>query len=402
MKFAIISDMHIGKNARAKDLLPERCSGMPAVDEDYKKHFLEFLEKEHIAADYLLVSGDVSCEAKADEIKIASELIGSIGEKLNAKNIFFVPGNHDKDWDMLRKEGDVEGYYASKVYDALNLPNTIFQNIAKSAKGNLIADPYYCKWENDDIVVLGINTSMHDIPDDKPHHGYVSNESLSAIKSDIGAISNHKYKIVLLHHHPILYSDLLDKVKDFSSLINSENLLNTIEDLHFDLVIHGHKHIPKFCTIQRTKGIPIVFLGAGSFSATLETEYAGHISNQFHIVHIEGRCKESKSIQGFIYSYAYSCINKWNKSQKHNGILHVNPFGCHLHLEELKKIIKKAIVHKFKGAQLIKSSDIIKLDASYKYINNDIFVQAIREICTELKYVVHQIENSNVLHIVRD
>ena len=68
MKLAVISDLHVGLAARAKDLCPEP----PAVprkdfltynsktDNDYRSRFVRFVQDQHLTADYLILPGDIT------------------------------------------------------------------------------------------------------------------------------------------------------------------------------------------------------------------------------------------------------------------------------------------------------------------------------------------------------
>ena len=68
IKIAIISDIHIGLGARAKDLCPKPSSKRKKELQDYNKkiednfveRFLSFVTDNDLQADYLMISGDLS------------------------------------------------------------------------------------------------------------------------------------------------------------------------------------------------------------------------------------------------------------------------------------------------------------------------------------------------------
>src|SRR4051794_38782117 len=106
-RIAIISDIHIGPAARAKDLAPS-----PGADDRRDAQFLHrfesFVRNEGLSADLLIVAGDITSEAKHSEFMHASTIVLKVAEWLGVERdkIFFVPGNHDVNWDTLKRPGD--------------------------------------------------------------------------------------------------------------------------------------------------------------------------------------------------------------------------------------------------------------------------------------------------------
>lgn len=55
---AVISDVHVGEGARAKDLCPANAPGRDTKPDDkYIEKFVEFLKSKKIKADYLILPG---------------------------------------------------------------------------------------------------------------------------------------------------------------------------------------------------------------------------------------------------------------------------------------------------------------------------------------------------------
>lgn len=108
MKIAVISDLHFGPGARSEDLCPlelrAKTSGVSSSGADgFCKQFIEFVKREKISADYLLVPGDVTDDAHPMEVQAASDFLKDAQKALRvpAGKVLFVPGNHDVDWDLL-------------------------------------------------------------------------------------------------------------------------------------------------------------------------------------------------------------------------------------------------------------------------------------------------------------
>src|SRR5689334_23033318 len=101
LTLAVLSDLHIGYGARAKDLCP--YSDGKQIETGYRERFLKFVKKHKFKPDYLIIPGDISDRAQPPEFELASELVLELAETLEvSKNrVLFVPGNHDVDWAVM-------------------------------------------------------------------------------------------------------------------------------------------------------------------------------------------------------------------------------------------------------------------------------------------------------------
>jgi len=286
LTLAVISDLHIGHSARSKDLSPH--ADAKQIDEKYLSTFIDFVRKEHIKADYLIIPGDITGRAIPEEFKLASETIVNIAAAMGVpdEKILFVPGNHDKDWNALPPgEVDTTGVRSAQMYAPLKHQDWIFERILRRSPYYMLSDPCMAIWDFDDLVVVGYNSAQHDNGNTPIHHGLVTNDSLAWLDAELQTrdLGAEKVKVFLVHHHPLQYSDHIPDVADFSVMTNAENLLKLLCKFKFDLVVHGHKHMPHFNTQMININLPLAILGAGSFSSQLDVSYNGHTSNQFHL-----------------------------------------------------------------------------------------------------------------------
>ena len=279
VKIAVLSDFHIGRGARAKDLCPH--SDIELVDTDYKSVFLKFLRSEHLKADYLILPGDMCHEGQPDEVDLASQLIWDTANALGIppKKIVFVPGNHDIDWTAISAYPcDRSGFRRGQRYAPLRNNEWIFAQIMNNGSGQLLTPPHYIVWEFDNIVVVGYNSAWHDEPGDAVHHGLVDQQALLELEKYLNGIdlSPSRLRLFTVHHHPLLYSDPIPNEPDFSAMTNAENLLDLLRAKEFDLLVHGHKHKPCFKTQIIHSGFPLAILCSGSFSAKLVLTCINH------------------------------------------------------------------------------------------------------------------------------
>ena len=323
ISLAVISDLNIGRLARSADLQTEGIDDT-AFNDNYLLSFLDFIDKENLKADYLVIPGNLTTTAKKSEIRLASKVISRIALELGVrhKNIFFVPGNHDVSWDSDNSKNNSDCDRFSHFYD----DESIFERILKRGQNNLLDDQYFSIWSSNNILITAYNSSWNSNRTASFHRGLIHLDHLNAIKEKLKsiAIDEHMVKIFLIHHPPISHSTPLPTQPDHRGMVNADFLFRLLNEFSFDLLIHGNSQVPGCYTIGIDGNKPIVILSSGSFSSTLDTSLAGILSNQFHLI----KLNKNDSIKGFFNSWAYSYIQGWMKSQSGiNGIDFSEPFG---------------------------------------------------------------------------
>jgi hypothetical protein len=119
-------------------------------------------------------------------------------------------------------------------------------------------------------------------------------------------------------------------------MTNAENLLSLLHEHGFDLLIHGHMHHPRFDTHSTLTYPHLPILCSGSFSVEIDTQWAGTVDNQFHLVTINGRSGNENRITGTITSWTNNRCKGWVPSEEStSGIHHIIPFGSYVSPTEL-------------------------------------------------------------------
>ena len=391
MAIAVLSDLHVGIGARARDLCPEGLK-TKAVESGYKDKFIEFLKKQSIRADYLVLPGDISHFAQPVEVQMASQIVLEVAEtlKVEPERIVFVPGNHDVDWTVLRVP-DSTGVRSKQRYDALRHEKWAFAGIMEKGNPHVLDPPYFSVWEFGDLLAVGYNSSWKDNPKEAIHHGAIDNLHLDALDEDLAKIdmSSSRLRMFLVHHHPIQYSDPVSDPPDFSVMTNAGNLLSLLQKYKFDLLIHGHKHIPKFQTYIVNASSPLAILCSGSFSVLLDTRWSGHVNNQFHMVYVEGRDDQLKHVYGRVESWTYLCGAGWVQSKSHNGIRHYEPFGIYIQPEELKKTLRPILQNKFSNKDFVVWPDILSEVAQLRFLPPERVTDVLNSLSADIGFKLH-------------
>jgi predicted phosphodiesterase len=277
---------------------------------------LNLIDNENIESDVLLCLGDLG--DKADEQGIASAwgFSEEIKAKLKAEIKIGIPGNHDVNSRKNNAKDAftyVKNFHESFPTDIENL-NTKFWELG------------YCTYEFKDCLFLLINTVHNHDCELNANTSLIKKTTLEEIGKELKIKENYKYKICLLHHHPIKHSNI-SNYKDSDSIEKGDDLISLLVANRFNIVIHGHKHQPR---IVEYNGLNI--LATGSFSSFANLQGTG-LSNMFHVLNLN-----DNSRYGLIYSWEYNIKNGWKKN--YNDLFPSKiGFGAHIDINDIAEKI---------------------------------------------------------------
>jgi UDP-2,3-diacylglucosamine pyrophosphatase LpxH len=383
IKLAVLSDIHAGTGARARDLCPPDRNATK-IDDNYQDKFIRFLDKEALKADFLVLPGDVTHTAQPDEVELASSFVTRVANQLGVpvSRTIFVPGNHDVDWSVL-KLPDTTGLRKTQRYDPLRHVKFQFKAILDNSTGSVLEDPHFGVWQYDELIAVGYNSSFHDDPLKSEHHGLIDTSHLELLRSYLSTLdlSGGEVRLFLVHHHPLQYSDPTPEDPDFSIMVNSDNLLDLLREFKFDLLIHGHRHLPRFKTHSVEGATPLAVLCSGSFSVELDTRWLGAINNQFHLITIEGRDPEEEMILGRVTSWTYYYNRGWVPSKKeHDGIQHIEPFGAYMLPKRLLSLIAPILTQRFAETDYIEWRWVIEQLPQLEHLRPEVVIRTLDEL----------------------
>jgi len=361
IKLAIMSDLHVGLTARSKDLCPKPSNTQKnrlarynrKIEDAFKHNFIKFVKDKNneISADYLVLPGDITSEAKPPEVQLASEFILQAADALGVAphKIVFAPGNHDVDWSVI-DPSDNTGVRWRQRYTPIGDEGFHFKKLVDKGEGDVFSTPYFVAWNFDDLLVVSYNSASHDSPihKDAAHHGLADPDHIKKLRDYLTGIgtADTRFRIFIVHHHVHDFSMPIPRDPDFSLMTNAESLLTLLHESCFDMLIHGHRHHPRFETHSTQTYPHLPILCSGSFSVEIDTRWTGTIDNQFHLVTINERSGCENQITGKITSWAYNHSRKWFPSEEStSGIHHIIPFGSYVMPHELDARLEPFIRH---------------------------------------------------------
>lgn len=372
MRILVLSDLHVGAAARAKDLCPYPIGA--SKDDQMTTSFIDVCKTYIVDQgkfDFLLIPGDITNQSNLIEYYSAEKFIISICQELNIPNdkVIVVPGNHDVDWSVVEglKMQDEEKVYRKKYkYNTLADESHFF---SKLSCPELVVSPYFKIWEYSDVIFVGYNSSWHDDSSLPKHYGLIEIAHIEQLGQSLKKLGmTEKLKIFVIHHHVFLYPNPHPSWIDISALQNSQLLLETLSSFSFNFIIHGHRHVPNFLSTTINNFDEINLLCAGSYSCQVHPDIAGSVGNMFHIIEFDNIAK----CKGQVLTKAYHSTEfKWINSKENYGILHKNPFGSELSYEDLYHLCKE------KSMDILQTKEMVKLeqlfcaipDLSYSHVS---------------------------------
>jgi predicted phosphodiesterase len=159
-------------------------------------------------------------------------------------------------------------------HDAMNVGYLLFEE--------MIGRRHY-EYEDDDIYVIGIDSTKPDLPGGIIHHSIID-----TVRKELETPSREeKFKVVCFHHQLI---PIPNTGKERSAIDDSGDMLQMLLDARADLVLNGHRHISNLYTVSSSEKDMFIF-NAGTFCCN-KTRYRELFT--YSIIEIDG---ESVSFQ---------------------------------------------------------------------------------------------------------
>jgi 3',5'-cyclic AMP phosphodiesterase CpdA len=392
IRIAVLSDLHIGTKALALDLCPHELTPEKQISKikDFLKIFHDHVQsadfKKNGPIDYLFITGDISNSADPIEFQLATNVLKKIALSLDVEinHIFFTPGNHDVNWPVMKLSPF--DFWKKFRYKPLMQEGLIFKDRADQVlTGSFHKEPYFVVWKVEHALVIALNTAAFDTnpPTYGQHNGLIPQESIIELDKFLSTLPFEAscLRVCLLHHHPILYSDIVPNIPDYSALTNASNLLEILSKHNVDIAVHGHKHVPHLQHSQHTtNGHPLTILGAGSFSAELDTKWTGSTSNQFHVIDITARDPVTLAVSGFVSTWNYQVSGCWKTSYSETGLNATEGFGSMSTLPEIIALIDPIVETKLMQHGECEWEDITKLHTFLAHVNTKVAFAAFDQV----------------------
>lgn len=318
LRIAVISDIHFGRDATDREYVIPK--DIPNGDVSGGASRTESIEKvlQENKVDYVFIAGDLTSVGDPLEFYLCEGKINDIVTHagISMDRVVWCLGNHDFDRDIY------------KLYDKYNKFSKSLKTIGKNSYKKIASSvaiqymhtinnplmhssgidiPATGIVDNDDFVVFVINSSFQCSGEQEYDHGKLTRDQLQwTIESFKKYKDDSRWKIVLLHHHPIDYAYPMPTA-DISKIEENAEFVESAGHNGINVIIHGHRHHPRAETMMNNGWMnPITFISAGSFSVGPEQRAEGQIPNTFSIIELSDVVGEIK-----LSTYEFSNITGW-------------------------------------------------------------------------------------------
>lgn len=259
LRIAIISDLHCHPESHDPTGTLLFSDGLRKPEHQHPvQSLLSLIRKESLAADLVLLPGDITFQANAQGLisgwGFAREITAALGAEVLAPTL----GNHDVDSRKTHAQHPNPFHMAAHFHPEFPSPDEDEQNMFWTSGIRLIRGE---RW-----AVLCINSAMEHFSEDECDHGSITETCLNSIRSSCQTLPNGILRIAMSHHHPLTDEDTSDPKVD--AMRKGDALLALLAELNFSLFVHGHKHKPRLRYADGGSSSLTVF-AAGSFSGVL-------------------------------------------------------------------------------------------------------------------------------------
>lgn len=202
--------------------------------------------------DLIIVSGDFTQIANTQEFQTAQNFL----KQLTVPTLC-VPGNHDiPRFDIIQRFFDP------------------YKKYKKHIDHNL-----YPVYENEDIIVAGINSARRVLPHWNWANGAISQEQLDHLEKTYN--QSHSKRRVCVFHHPIHHA--LNAPMD-TIVFGAQRAIDALNELKVDLVLTGHVHHASVTTLGDIDHKTVYLSASTALSSRLRKQ-----ENGFNVIDIDSQ-----------------------------------------------------------------------------------------------------------------
>lgn len=276
-KILHLSDLHLGDDIVFRSLIRHR-RWWEHVDNRVTNGLVKAIRE--LKPDFVIISGDFVNKAQRSTFRFASEYLKELFQKAGfdmAKRLLTIPGNHDVSF-LPRKQPDdfkrLRDYreFLRDLFNEEDVEKRAARYVHVYPPGKLVFVCLDSTLKNHRPLAEGeIGESQRD---------WVR-EELRKLREQIGNRFRDYTKIAVLHHHCVPIPGVDPSGERFMHLLDGGDVLKLFADLGFNIVLHGHKHVPHTQHQTLLNSAVLTVVGAGSTTCAF-LEDQGGFGNTFN------------------------------------------------------------------------------------------------------------------------
>jgi len=240
--------------------------------------------------DYIVISGDFVNKAKRGTFLYASKYIRELLSRTQfnfEERLLTVPGNHDVSFMPRKHSDDFERLYRYRRF---------LQGLFRSSQFDDYRARYFRIDPRARLIFLCLDSTLKEA--NPGAEGQIGRDQLKWVRAKLGRLVellgndySHFAKIAILHHHckgiartPVAHDRLMQ-------LLDAEDVLKLFHEAGVNIVLHGHRHVPRVTPEIRSDSGWMTIIGAGTATCCFPEEQHTH-GNNFNLIRVATETNE--------------------------------------------------------------------------------------------------------------
>ncbi len=277
-----MSDLHLGDDWLPRAIVARR-PWWKFVDKRVTAGLIEAIRE--TKPDYVVVSGDIVNKSRTRTFERAAAYLRTIFTEAGfdfTRRLIVVAGNHDVGFFPRRHPDDRERLrnyrgFLSTLYGENDVENRTFHFVRHDATLRLI---FAC-----------LDSTLRDrAPLAEGEIGSAQRQwlrtEIKRLREQLGEQYHSYVKIAVVHHHCVPIIGTSPKSERFMQLLDAGDMLELLDESEFQVVLHGHKHVPHQHPRYRSDSSVLTVIGAGTATCVFLQDQQG-FGNNFNLITID-------------------------------------------------------------------------------------------------------------------
>jgi 3',5'-cyclic AMP phosphodiesterase CpdA len=265
-----ISDLHLGNDLVWRSVLRRR-SWWKSAGKEITTGLVNAIKA--LAPDYIVLSGDIVNKARSRQFRKAADYLKGVFQRAEFPigRLVVVPGNHD-----VGMYGPASPENPKRLRRYRQFLMWLYGEDDPDAK----RERFGLSDNERRVFFLGLDSTLKGgFP---AAEGQVDldwmKEELRRKTAEVDQFRSY-VKIAVLHHHCMEISGTAPKKNRFMQLLNAGDVLKLLHEHEFQVVLHGHRHVPHCHPVYRSNSGVLTVIGAGTTLCIYPEEQEGWGNN---------------------------------------------------------------------------------------------------------------------------
>lgn len=240
--------------------------------------------------DYIVISGDIVNKPEAEWFDFSARYLRDLflnsGFDLKER-LLIIPGNHDVSFRPKKQPDD---------FVRVSLFRGFLRDLFGESDTESRSQRFFKVDTDAGIIFFCLDTTLKEQPPlaegevGASQRAWIKRE-MERISKELGGDISRYAKVAVMHHHCVPIPGTSTFGERFMQLLDAGDVLELLNGLGFNVVLHGHKHFPHSSPKMRSDSSMLTVVGAGTSTCVFPEEQRG-MGNNFNLVRISPQVNE--------------------------------------------------------------------------------------------------------------